>query len=168
MALAALICTGLRGCYFAGWEYISTGWWWATLMRHCLLARPPLPLAPGVGVAALAAVLVAFGSGALGATSGLVRAGRAAVALAAVAVAADEHSAATQGAQKASGRWWRRGLGGGHGRSIPMRGPTLLDSHARFVNTDSGNGALQSGGSRGATVGLPESDCHCRACFLHR
>ena len=94
-------------------------------MRHCLLARPPLPLAPGVGVAALAAVLVAFGSGALGATSGLVRAGRAAVALAAVAVAADEHSAATQGAQKASGRWWRRGLGGGHGRSIPMREPML-------------------------------------------
>ena len=124
-ALAALTCVWIQSGCVAGWEYISTGWWWATLMRHCLLARPPLPLAPGVGVTALAAVLVAFGSGALGATSGLVRAGRAAVALAAVAVAADEHSAATQGAQKASGRWWRRGLGGGHGRSIPMREPML-------------------------------------------
>jgi hypothetical protein len=40
-------------------------------MRHYLLARAPLPLACGVSVAALAAVLVAFGSGALGATSGL-------------------------------------------------------------------------------------------------
>jgi len=94
-------------------------------MRHCLLARPPLPLASGVSVTALAAVLVAFAGCALGATSGLVRAGRAAVALAAVAVAADEHRAAAQGAHKASGRWWRRlwwcVLGSGHGRSIPMR-----------------------------------------------
>ena len=87
LALAALACVWIQSGCVAGWEYISTGWWWATLMRHCLLARPPLPLAPGVGVTALAAVLVAFGSGALGATSGLVRAGRAAVALAAVAAA---------------------------------------------------------------------------------
>ena len=71
LALAALACVWIQSGCVAGWEYISAGRWWATLMRHYLLARAPLPLACGVSVAALAAVLVAFGSGALGATSGL-------------------------------------------------------------------------------------------------
>ena len=105
VALAGLTGVWVQSGCVAGRQYISAGWWWATLMRHYLLASAPLPLACGVSVAALAAVLVAFAGSALGATSGLVRAGSAAVALATVAVAADEHSAATQGAQKASG--WR-------------------------------------------------------------
>ena len=73
VALAALICTGLQGYCFVWWEYISTGQWWATLMRHHLLACPPLPLAPGMRMTAFAAVLVALGRIALGATSGLAR-----------------------------------------------------------------------------------------------
>jgi hypothetical protein len=105
LALAALACVWVQSGCVARWEYISAGRWWASLMRHYLLARPPLPLARGVSVAAFAAVLIAFAGCALGVTSGLVRAGRAAVALAAVAVAADEHRAAAQGTQKASGRW---------------------------------------------------------------
>lgn len=121
LALAVLICVRVRSGCFAGWEYISAGRWWATLMRHYLPTGAPSPLASGVGVAAFAAVLVASGRGALGATSGLPGALCGAVALAAVAVAADQHSAATQGAQKASGRWWRRGLSSGHERAIPMR-----------------------------------------------
>ena len=104
VALAALICTGLQGYCFAWWEYISTGQWWATLMRHHLLACPPLPLAPGVGVTALAAILVAFASSALGASSGLARTIGAAIALPPVAVAADAYSAAAAGAQKEPGR----------------------------------------------------------------
>ena len=73
-------------------------------MRHHLLARPPLPLAPGVGVTALAAILVAFASSALGVTSGLARTSGTAIALTAVAVAADDHGAAAAGAQKEPGR----------------------------------------------------------------
>jgi hypothetical protein len=105
VAIAGLTGVWIQSGCVAGRQYISAGWWWATLMRHYLLASAPLPLACGVSVAALTAVLVALGSGTLGATSGLERAPCAAVALAAVAVAADEHSAAAQGAQKASGRW---------------------------------------------------------------
>ena len=71
MALAALICIRVHSGCVAGREYISAGRWWATLMRHYLLARAPLPLASGVGVTASATVLVAFGSRALGTTSGL-------------------------------------------------------------------------------------------------
>lgn len=82
-------------------------------MRHDLLARPPLPLAPGVGMTAFAAVLVALTSSTLGATSGLARTIGAAIALTAVAVAADDYSAAAAGAQKEPG--WR--LGSGHGLS---------------------------------------------------
>ena len=84
-------------------------------MRHHLLARPPLPLAPGMGMTAFAAVLVAFASSALGASSGLARTRGTAIALTPVAVAADEYSAATAGAQKEPG--WR--LGSGHGQSSP-------------------------------------------------
>lgn len=108
VACAVQICAKVQGGCFAGWQYISTGLWWATLMRHSLLTRPPLPLALGVSVAAFAAVLVALGRSTLGTTSGLQGAGGAAVALAAVAVAADEHSAATAGAHKAPGQWRKR------------------------------------------------------------
>lgn len=104
MALAGLAGVWVQGGCVAGRQYISTGWWWATLMRHYLPTGSPSPLALGMGAAALAAVLVAFAGSALGATSGLERAPCAAVALAAVAVAADEHRAAAQGAQKAPGR----------------------------------------------------------------
>ena len=105
VALAGLTRVGIQSGFVAGRQYTSTARWWATLMRHYLPTGPPSPLALGMGVAAFAAVLVALARSALGATSGLVRAGGAAVALAAVAVAADEHRAATQGAQKTSGRW---------------------------------------------------------------
>lgn len=104
VALAALICTGLQGYCFVWWEYISTGQWWATLMRHHLLACPPLPLAPGMRMTAFAAVLVALGRIALGATSGLARTSGAAIALPPVAVAADGDSAVAAGAQKEPGR----------------------------------------------------------------
>lgn len=67
-------------------------------MRHYLLARPPLTLAPGVGMTALAAILVAFASSALGASSALARTSCAAIALTTVAVAANDYSAATEGA----------------------------------------------------------------------
>jgi len=105
VALAGLTRVGIQSGCVAGRQYTSTGRWWATLMRHYLLTGPPPPLALGVGVAAFAAVLVALAGRALGATSGLLRAGCAAVALAAVAVATDEHRAAAQGAEKSSGRW---------------------------------------------------------------
>ena len=141
VALAALICAGLRGCYFVGWEYTSTGRWWATLMRHYLLTRPPLPLTPGMGETALAAVLVALASSALGAPSGLIRTIGAAIALTAVAVAADEDRAATAGAQKGPG-WWLVSL---HGRSCPCVKTMLqlLDSHTRCVKYCVRNVALQ-------------------------
>lgn len=105
VALAGLTCVGIQSGFVAGRQYTSTARWWATLMRHYLPTGPPSPLALGVGVAAFAAVLVALACSALGATSGLVRADCAAVALTAVAVAADEYSAAAQGAEKSSG-WW--------------------------------------------------------------
>ena len=73
-------------------------------MRHFLFARPPLPLAPGVGVTAFASVLVALGSSTLGASSGLARTSGAAIALPPVAVAADGDSAVAAGAQKEPGR----------------------------------------------------------------
>ena len=108
VALADLTCAGLRGCCFVWWEYISTGRWWATLMRHYLrhylLAPPPSPLAPGVGMTAFAAVLVALGSSTLGARSGLARTSGTAIALTPVAVAADGYSATAAGAQKEPGR----------------------------------------------------------------
>ena len=88
-------------------------------LRHALLARPPLTLAPGMCMAAFAAVLVALTSSALGATSGLARTRGAAIALTAVAVAADEYSAATAGAQKEPGRR----LGRWHGQSSPCVKP---------------------------------------------
>lgn len=100
MALAALICAGLRCCCFVWWEYISTGGWWATLMRHDLLARPPLTLAPGMCMTAFAAVLVALSSSTLGTTSVQARTIGAAIALTPVAVTADGDSAAAAGAQK--------------------------------------------------------------------
>ena len=71
MAFAGLTCTGLQGCCFVGWEYISTVWWRATVMRHHLLARPPLPLATGMGMTAFAAVLVSLARSTLGTASGL-------------------------------------------------------------------------------------------------
>jgi len=117
VALAALICAGLLGDGFVGWEYISTGRWWATLMRHYSFARPPLTLAPGVRMTAFTAVLVALGSSALGATSGLARTSRAAIALTPVAVAADGYSATAAGAQKGPG--WR--LISLHRWFMPMR-----------------------------------------------
>ena len=120
VALAAVICAGFRGCCFVGWEYISTGRWWAALMRHYLLARPPLPLAPGMCMTAFATVLVAPGGSALGASSGLARAIGTAIALTPVAVAADEDSTATTGAQKGPG-WQLVSL---HGRSGPCVKPT--------------------------------------------
>jgi len=82
-------------------------------MRHYVLARPPLPLAPGMGMTTFAAVLVALGGSTLGAASGLARASRAAIALTTVAVAADDYSAAAAGAQKEPGRRW----GSWHGQS---------------------------------------------------
>ena len=128
VALAALICAGLRGCCFVWWEYISTGRWWATLMRHYLrhalahylFARPPLRLAPGMRMTAFAAVLVALGSSTLGATSGQARTIGAAIALTPVAVAADGDSAAAAGAQKEPGRR----LSGWHGRCGPCVKPS--------------------------------------------
>jgi hypothetical protein len=115
MAFTGLICTGLQGCCFVGMEYISTGRWWATLMRHTLLACPPLPLASGMGMTALAAVLVSLARSTLGAASGLARTCRAAIALSPVAVAAEDDSVAATGAQKEPG-WRLRGL---HGRTSP-------------------------------------------------
>ena len=120
LAFAALTCVGLRGCCFVWREYTSTGRGWATLMRHYLLSPPQLTLAPGVGMTALAAVLVAFASSALGATSGLARTHGAAIALSTVAVGADDYSAAAAGAQKEPG--W--GLSGWHRRSCPCVKPT--------------------------------------------
>ena len=120
VALAALMRAGLRGCCFVWWEYIRTGRWWATLMRHYSFARPPLTLAPGMRMTAFAAVLVALTSSPLGASSGLARTSRAAIALTPVAVAADGDSAATAGAQKEPGRrlkCW-------HGRSGPCVKPS--------------------------------------------
>jgi len=150
MAFAGQLCAWVQGGCVIGWEYISTGRWWATLMRHYLLACPPLPLAPGVGVAAFAAVLVALGSGALGATSGLLGAVLAAVALAAVAVAADEGRTSAQDAQKASG-WRRRGLDGGHGRVFPCVSPgSGQPCPLREILTAAT--ASPKRGSRGATV----------------
>jgi hypothetical protein len=115
VALAVLIYADLRGCCLVGWEYIKNGRWWATLMRHYLLTRAPLPLAPGVGVTALAAVLIALGGCALGASSGLVRTSGAAIALTTVAVAANDYGAAAAGAKKEPRRW----LIGLHGQSCP-------------------------------------------------
>ena len=162
VALAALICAGLRGCYFVGWEYISTGRWWATLMRHYLLAHPPLALAPSMRMTAFAAVLVAPTSSALGAHSGLARTIGAAVALTTVAVAADENRAATAGAQKAPG-WWLVSL---HGRSCPRAKPTSGQPSTlrEILRTQ----RCSPVGPRGAAVCLPASYWHCRACFLHR
>ena len=167
MALAALICAGLRVSCFVWWEYISTGRWWATLMRHYLLhaalARPPLRLAPGMCMTAFAAVLVALGGSTLGASSGQARTIGAAIALPPVAVAADGDSAAAAGAQKEPGRR----LSGLHGRSGPCVKPTsgqprslreILHAQRRPPEW----------GFRGATVCLPASYWHCRACFLHR
>ena len=73
-------------------------------MRHYLLSPPQLTLAPGVGMTALAAVLVAFASSTLGASSGLARTSGAAIALTPVTVAADAYGAAAAGAQKEPGR----------------------------------------------------------------
>ena len=140
VALAALICAGLRGCCFVGWEYISIGRWWATLMRHDLFARPPLTLAPGMCMTAFAAVLVALASSTLGASSGLARTIGAAIALTPVAVAADGYSATAAGAQKEPGRR----LSGWHGCTCPCVKPTL-DSHPCFVKYYACNVALQWG-----------------------
>jgi hypothetical protein len=107
-------------------------------MRHFLFARPPLPLAPGVGVTAFAAVLVALTSSTLGTTSGQARTISAAIALTPVAVAADAYSAAAAGAQKKPGRR----LGSWHGRSSHAQN-RHLDSHARFVKYYARNVALQ-------------------------
>lgn len=113
-------------------------------MRHYLLARPPLPLTPGMRMTAFTAVLVALGSSTLGASPGLAGTIGTAIALTAVAVAADEDRAAAAGAQKRSG--WR--LISWHGRSCPCVKimMELLDSHARFVKYYMRNVALQSGG----------------------
>ena len=112
-------------------------------MRHYLLTRPPLPLTPGMGETALAAVLVALASSALGASSGLTRTIGAAITLTTVAVAADEDRAATVGAQKEPG-WWLVSL---HGRSCPCVKTMLqlLDSHTRCVKYYVRNVALQKG-----------------------
>ena len=131
-------------------------------MRHHLLARPPLPLAPGVGVTALAAILVAFASSALGASSGLARTIGAAIALSPVAVAADAYSAAAAGAQKKPGRR----LGSWHGRSCPCAKPT--SGQIRPLREILCAQRCSPVGPRGATVCLPASYWHCRACFLHR
>lgn len=100
-----MIYAGLLGCCFVWWEYISTGRWWATLMRHHLLARPPLALAPGMCMAAFATVLVTLGSSPLGTTSGQARTIGAAIALTPVAVAAHERGHTAARAQETS-RWW--------------------------------------------------------------
>jgi len=68
-------------------------------------SRPLLRLAPGMGMATFAAVLIALGSSPLGASSGLARTIGAAIALPPVAVAADDYSAAAAGTQKEPG--WR-------------------------------------------------------------
>ena len=159
MALAALICAGLQGCCFVWWEYISTGWWWATLMRHDLLARPPLTLAPGMCMTAFAAVLVALSSSTLGTTSGQARTIGAAIALTPVAVTADGDSVAAAGAQKKPGRR----LSGWHGRSCLCAKPTSGQPSTlrEILRTQ----RCSPVGPRGATVCLPASYWHCRACF---
>ena len=132
-------------------------------MRHYLLACPALPLAPGVGMTAFAAVLVAFASSTLGASSGLARTSGAAIALTPVAVAADGDSAAAAGAHKEPG--WR--LGGGHGRSCPCVKPTSGQPRS-LCEILHAQRRPSEWGARGATVCLPASYRHCRACFLHR
>jgi hypothetical protein len=94
-----------------------------------------------MGETALAAVLVALTSSALGTPSGLARTIGAAIALTTVAVAADDYRAATAGAQKGSG-WWLVSL---HGRSCPCVKTMLqlLDSHTRSVKYSMRNVALQ-------------------------
>ncbi len=151
VAFAALICAGLRGCSFVGWEYTITGRWWATLMRHYFFTRPPLRLAPRVRMTTFAAVLVALGGRALGATSGLARTRSTAVALTAVARAADDYSAATEGAQKEPG--WR--LGSGHGQSSPCvkSAPGQPRTPCEILRVQ----RCSPVGPRGATVGLPAS-----------
>lgn len=89
-------------------------------LRHDLLARPPLTLAPGMCMTAFAAVLVALTSCTLGTTSGQARTIGAAIALTPVAVAADGDRATAAGAQKEPGRR----LSGWHGRSRPCVKPS--------------------------------------------
>lgn len=159
VALAVLIYADLRGCCLVGWEYIKNGRWWATLMRHYLLTRAPLPLAVGVRVTALAAVLIALGGCALGAPSGLVRTSGAAIALTTVTVAANDDGAAAASAKKESRRW----LIGLHGQSSPCvksvsgQPPTLRE----ILRTQ----RCSPVGPRGAAVCGPASYWHCRACF---
>ena len=120
-------------------------------LRHDLLAPPPLTLAPGVGMTAFAAVLVALGRIALGATSGLARTSGAAIALPPVAVAADGDSAAAAGAQKEPGRR----LGSWHGRSCPCVKPT--SGQPRPLREILRAQRCSPVGPRGAAVGLPAS-----------
>lgn len=148
VAVTALIYVGLRGCCLVGWEYISTGRWWATLMRHHLLACPPLPLALGVGMTALAAGLVALAGSTLGATSGLARTSGAAIALTTVAVAADEYSSTAAGAQKEPGRR----LGSWHGQSSPCVKPA--SGQPRTLREILCAQRCSPVGPRGAAVGL--------------
>jgi hypothetical protein len=117
-------------------------------MRHYLLARPPLPLAPGMCMTAFAAVLVALTSSTLGTTSGQARTIGAAIALTPVAVAADSDSAAAAGAQKEPGRR----LSGWHGRSCLCVKPTSGQPHS-LREILHAQRRPPEWGSRGATVG---------------
>lgn len=83
-------------------------------MRHFLLPGPVTALAFGMGVTAAQAVLIAATRGAGGLSAGLVGTARGAVALAAVAVAANDHRRAATGAVVASSReihWPSRPMG---------------------------------------------------------
>ena len=106
MALATQFGASLLACVFAQGEYISGKGWEATLMRHYLLASTVSALALGVRQAARIAGLIALGGSALCTDPGLGRTLSAAIALAAVAVAANEHRTAATGAYKAPGRRW--------------------------------------------------------------
>ena len=105
-------------------------------MRHFLQFGPVTALAFGVGMAPLPAGLVAVASGTDGAASCLRRTGLGAVALAAIAVAANDCSLAAAGTKVMS--------------SCRFHGPRPMgeDSNARFVKYLACSVARQGSGAR--------------------
>ena len=92
---------GFRRCRF-GHQLNRQDRWWGTVMRHFLLPNPVLTLAFGVGTAAAMRVLIAVASGSYRLLPCLRRTSPAAIAVAAITVAADQHGDAAACAQVAS------------------------------------------------------------------
>ena len=80
-------------------------------MRHFLLPGPVTTLSLRMGMTAAQAGLIAAAGRYQGAVAGLMGAGRSAVTVAAITVAANQHSLAATGAQVASSRkvHWQSG-----------------------------------------------------------